>query len=278
MAPLLRTLGQVSYSKLEELEQILSVGPLLEPALFIFHISRCGSTLTARALSLNPANRVFNEPTVISQPLFWDKLPSEVQSHVFRCHGLVPESGREQRLIIKFAPFALFRLPRILELFPNVEKWFVFRDPLPVLVSNLLRKASFLDPKRTEEIAWTLGEDPADLSAMREPAFAAHILGRQAEVAARHLNEFDRVLNYRDFPGTLIDGCQQWWDEVPPGVEHTLSRYAKDTSRPFVPDEESKIQAATEEMRSACSEYCDSAWQMLESAIRERLRIARPAP
>ena len=86
--------------------------------MLIFHCSRCGSTLLARLLEIDPANRVFLEPQALRQFLHLNRmrLPSPETRRDLRIllqsYGLEPSSG-EKRLIFKLNSVAVHSLAAI---------------------------------------------------------------------------------------------------------------------------------------------------------------------
>jgi hypothetical protein len=118
------------------------VGKGLPPSGFIFHMSRCGSTLIAQMLAAVPGNRVISEATVIDTILHSHLQHPEVSDDLraqWLC-GLVAALGRpregEQRLFVKFDSWHALQLPFIRKVFPSVPWIFVYRNPLDVLASH----------------------------------------------------------------------------------------------------------------------------------------------
>src|ERR1041384_7884431 len=72
--------------------------PELEPSGFIFHMSRCGSTVVSQMLAALPRNVVLSEPAPIDQILrLPDRFPNAPESEVVRClRGLVVALGRRR--------------------------------------------------------------------------------------------------------------------------------------------------------------------------------------
>ena len=67
-----------AVQKLTPLGALAEVAPTKAPAGFIFHVSRCGSTLVSRSLAGIPRHRVVSEPAPVNQWLL--------------AHGLDPQA------------------------------------------------------------------------------------------------------------------------------------------------------------------------------------------
>ncbi|CAN0121879.1 unnamed protein product, partial [Pylaiella littoralis] len=112
------------------------------PKGFIYHETRCGSTLVANMLAALPTSRVFSEskpPTQVIRECTAEDCDKETLLRVFR--GTVELMGRSRKneqhehLYFKFQNSKF--LPEISEAYPEVPWIFVFRDPVEVMVSNL---------------------------------------------------------------------------------------------------------------------------------------------
>ncbi|GAB3988204.1 sulfotransferase family protein [Spirosoma daeguense] len=117
----------------------------LQPDAFIFHVSRCGSTLLSQLLSIPEQHIVLSEMQLIDDVLripytypTLDISPEEQDATlkaVIKWMG-IRRTGREQRLFIKldswhFAFYDTFR-----RLYPTVPFVFLYRSPDDVLLSH----------------------------------------------------------------------------------------------------------------------------------------------
>ena len=100
-------------------------GRRCRPAGFIFHMSRCGSTLVAQMLAALPENRVLSEPTainaVIRAALLDARIPRATLVDWLRTVvGLLgcPLEG-ESRYFVKLDCWHVLALPLIVEAFPE---------------------------------------------------------------------------------------------------------------------------------------------------------------
>lgn len=118
----------------------------VEPSGFIFHASRCGSTLLTQMLGVNPAHIVLSEVPLIDQilrlPLQTEKTaPTDIAELLVAAIRLLgrKRSGREEQLYIKLDSWHLAFAPLLRQLFPNVPFILLYRTPSEILQSHRAR-------------------------------------------------------------------------------------------------------------------------------------------
>ena len=115
---------------------VAAAGPTLEPAGFIFHMSRCGSTLASQMLATLPHVTVMSEPDPIDailRALRSRPDVSEAQA-VDWLRWMVAVLGQRRRpehtrYVVKLGASAILHLPLFRAAFPNARCVFVYRDP-----------------------------------------------------------------------------------------------------------------------------------------------------
>lgn len=116
--------------------------PGIAPTGFIFHLSRCGSTLVCQMLAALKQNVVVSEAPAIDGVLRAAKLQGiSEEQRILWLRGMVsalgqPRAGGEKHLFVKFDSWHAFDLPLIRQAFPEVPWIFLFRDPVEILVSQ----------------------------------------------------------------------------------------------------------------------------------------------
>ncbi len=147
------------------LETLAEEAPGVAPTGFIFHMSRCGSTLVAQMLAALRDSIVISEAPVIDQTLglHWRDPRIGCAQRIAWLRGVVHALGQrrhgdERRFFIKFDSWHVLELPLILEAFPDVPWIFLYRDPTEVLVSHTTERGSQMLPgvKRKEWLASSL--------------------------------------------------------------------------------------------------------------------------
>jgi hypothetical protein len=113
------------------------VAGLADPAGFIFHVSRCGSTLVSGCLSELARAAVLSESPLLTEVLLDPALSAE------RRRELLPALLELQRrglaapsAIVKWNAWDLVHWPLIRSLYPRVPVLLLFRNPLEVLASH----------------------------------------------------------------------------------------------------------------------------------------------
>jgi hypothetical protein len=113
------------------LEKSANVKPV-RPAGFIFHLSRCGSTLLSNALAAAGGVQVISEASFLTNLLLDKQLSPTQKMTAMR----VLLSLFELPPIIKFNAWDTGFLPLIREAFPQTPMVFLIREPLRILASH----------------------------------------------------------------------------------------------------------------------------------------------
>lgn len=193
-----RTVGALTTT-LAEAEQTVMVEARHEPTGFIFHMSRCGSTLLANLLSTLPGVCVISEP----QPLHvllgaWTKTTDETTRErllrILMAGFAPPRTWPPHRVIIKLVSTDVMALDVLKRCFPNVPWVFMCRDPLEVMVSALYSPPGWLrEQMGCEQLRY--------LHTALEPAAAhrsAHILRRLLAAFVEHGVDGGVVVPYEE--------------------------------------------------------------------------------
>jgi hypothetical protein len=119
---------------LQQTENLASV----TPAGFIFHLSRCGSTLISGCLSELDSTCVFSESPLLTELLLDNNLSSEQQKTFLRAFINLQAAAFSDRpqMIIKWNAWDIFRWELIRDLYPQVPVIFLVRDPVEILASH----------------------------------------------------------------------------------------------------------------------------------------------
>src|SRR5258708_6325171 len=113
--------------------------PERPPTGFIFHASRCGSTLVAQMLASLPRNIVLSEPAILDSVLYpptcgrstTDAEQLQLLRAVVGALGY-PRHPGEQQCFVKFSSRAISKMPLIQSVFPEVPWIFLYREPLEI--------------------------------------------------------------------------------------------------------------------------------------------------
>ncbi len=264
---------------LDELRSSRNPESSLRPGLFVFHMSRCGSTLLARVLAKSPRHFVISEADIINQLLYLlaeenvSNPPRDPQSaNLLR--NLILEMTRDlgvgqQRFFVKFSSWNILLLPLIQRAFPHVPCLFLYRRPEEVLVSGLSQPPSFLADKDSE-----FGRDLSGVSLTRIRSMPVVEYGsiclRRMMIAALASNV--RFLNYdRLTPKCLARTLDHFHLPYEPQELATMqAAFQVDSKRDtrFEDDRERKQRAVTPEIRESVARLLEGCYQRMEQSPR----------
>jgi hypothetical protein len=170
-----------------QLEALADLSPGVAPTGFIFHMSRCGSTLIAQMLARLSDTIVLSEPQPFDALLRLRRRMDADEELAGWLRGLMSVLGRprhaERRLFVKFHAWHVLELPFIARVFPNVPWIFVFRESRAVLRSQAREPGAevvfgTIDPRLT-------GIDAAAAQALGPNAYAARVIAAFCDSALR---------------------------------------------------------------------------------------------
>lgn len=256
---------------------LVSRGNDVEPTAFVFHASRCGSTLVCQMLASLDDSVVVSEAPVIDDILRAHRRDPSIddRQRTAWLRGAVtalcqPGAERPRRRVVKLDAWHIFELDLIRAAFPGVPFVFVYRNPLEILVS--IANMPSLAVVRDTITPAQLGISPAERDALTPTELAAAAVGAYYRAATSHRAVL-APMSYSDMPGVV-------WRELPgprfsPGdVERmrvAAARDAKEPSQRFTPDAEAKARSASPEVRRACARWTGGAYAAWLDAV-ERAR------
>jgi hypothetical protein len=182
--------------------------PALAPNGFIFHMSRCGSTLVAQMLAALPDTVVLSE----AQPL--DAIVTLHRAGrlagddaVALLRGAVSALGRprrgERRLFVKFHASHVVELPLIARAFPNVPWVFLYREPRAVLQSHAETQGAETFPETVAPAS--IGVDPSEARNMHADEYGARVLAAFCRAALRNAeNGSPLFVDYARLPEAVL--------------------------------------------------------------------------
>jgi hypothetical protein len=265
----------------DSLLQLEKVADYVAPSAFIFHSSRCGSTLLANVC------RALDHSLVISEAQVLDKIASrlftdaEVGSpkemlYLLLLRAAVSVLGQRrqknvQHYVVKFACTTTLQMARIRSIWPDVPFVFLYRDPVEIIVSNLKRMPEWMQPESNPETAAAIvGVDSvADLS---PEEFCARALGRFFDAAIPDKTS-SLLVNYSDLNLAKIIEVLNYCGMTPTKVEvdavERMSRlYSKDVGgrQAFTSDATSKRSSASALVIEMADQWARASYEGLERA------------
>jgi hypothetical protein len=263
---------QTPIELLGELEQ---EAPGLAPTGFIFHMSRCGSTLISQMAAVLPDTLVISEAGPIDAVLQARRRNPAVtpeQTSVW-LRWMVSTLGRRndaglKRYFVKLDAWHILDLELIRKTFPATPWIFVYRDPVEVMVSLMQQPAHWTLPGQLSlELT---GMDVASvLSASREE-YCGWMLARFLRAALdNYQNHSGLLVNYTELPEIMWNLLGNFFGANFTPAEMELMRassefYAKSPTLPFSPDTVDKQRQASERVRQVCRERLQPLYDSLE--------------
>ena len=167
----------------------------LAPSGFIFHMSRCGSTLVSRMFASLPRVKVISEAPPLDAILRANRVPW--LRWMIAALGQ-PQADGQTHYILKLDAWHIRSLPLVREAFPETPWIFLHRDPAEVAVSQfrspgLLGAPGMMDPA-------VLGLEPQDAGLDREQ-WCVRVLASLLESARAFAGDPKGVfVDYRELP------------------------------------------------------------------------------
>jgi hypothetical protein len=239
----------------------LAQHPGLPPAGFIFHMSRCGSTLVSQMLAAVTDNVVVSEAGPINdvvqanivRPDLGETRQVEWLRWIVGALGQ-PRGGGERHYFVKLDSWHTRALPLFRAAFPAVPWVFLYRDPVEVLVSQLKRRGMHMVPGQIAPEA--LGLEAAATEAPVEH-YSARVLTQICDgVLQAYAADTALLVNYTELPDAV-------WRRMLPHFKVPCSAGdraammeaagydAKSPAQPFADDRAAKQRAITAAIRAA---------------------------
>jgi hypothetical protein len=252
--------------------------PALKPTAFVFHLSRCGSTLICQMLAAVARNIVISEAPPLDHVLqagIDDPAVTRSQQIAW-LRGLVRALGQprngETRLFIKWDSWHILQLPLIREAFPDVPWIFLYRDPVEVVVSHVRMRGSQVIPGAIDPRIF--GPDWSTVPVLPLDEYCARVLGRLCEAALRYVPAYGgHLVNFCELPDAVIGSLARILGDYAAPEQRAMldacQMNAKEPRLPYTDDRTDKQGAAGPEIRRIVNTWLNDAYANLE-AIRSR--------
>ena len=236
----------------------------LRPSGFIFHMSRCGSTLVAQMLAASVKNVVVSEAAPIDGAVQLARalpdMPEDERVALLRSMVAAfgqRRSGEETRYFVKLDAWHAMALPLFRKAFPDVPWVFLYRDPVEVMVSQTRETGTQMIPGIIPPSLY--GLDAPDNFAGQD--YRARVLARICEAALHEgASGGGLFVDYRELPDALCTSILPHFgvEFSPAECEFALEAARYHAKRPhaeFVADGKAKQSEATDALREAVDEH-----------------------
>lgn len=251
----------------------------VEPTGFIFHSSRCGSTLVANACRAVSNSIVLSEANAIDKLIarFITDVDNPVKESLYSIflrgvvHALAQRrTGAEEYLFIKFACCSFAQLERIKRIWPNVPWLFLYRDPVETIVSNIRDVPPWLIDTDRRVLSSIIG----DASEMSLEELCARTIGSLFSTAYKLANGNSMLLNYNQLSVPVIANLLNFFNvslsnEELQTIARTSEVYSKEVSgtRAFVADVDAKQKLASDTAREMSERWAGEPYRLLENLV-----------
>lgn len=229
----------------------------LTPDGFIFHMSRCGSTLVAQMLAALDDSIVISEaPPIDSALQIGRDADAAAAAEALRAVVLAfgrRRSARERRYLVKLDCWHTLALSVFRRAFPDVPWLFLYRDPVEVLVSQMRQRGMQTVPQFLPPGFY--GIDAAER--MTKEAYCARVLAAVCRAALDHRGLGGGLfLDYRHLPHAVFTAVLPHFglscsDAERVRMGQAAQRNAKSPGFAFVGDSQSKQDGASAAVRRA---------------------------
>jgi Aspartyl/Asparaginyl beta-hydroxylase len=197
-------------SRLDSMEETELAAQAIPPSGFIFHMSRCGSTLVGQMLASSPRAVVLSEPAPVDDilqahlrlpGLTFDEQAAWVRRTVLALGQ--PRTGSETHYFVTLDAWDVHRLALLRAAFPETPLLFLFRHPEQVLLSHAANPSILSLPGGMPD-PHVLGLELADVTRFDRDGWCAAVLTRICESALAWRDD-TRLLfvEYENLPGAV---------------------------------------------------------------------------
>jgi hypothetical protein len=210
---------------------------LSEPDGFIFHMSRCGSTLVARMLAALPGTALVSEAApldaIVRLALGADWPEARGIAALRAMVGAL--GGRPSaRYVVKLNSWHALALPLFRLAFPDVPWLFLYRDPAEILASQMAERGTELTPEIVPSRLYGIDngtELPAEV-------YCALVLERIGAAALAQKDGGGLFVDHADLPGAVAGAILPHFGIAPDeatgaAMAPVAGRDAKHPARPF---------------------------------------------
>ena len=262
---------------------IASQAPATTPAGIIFHVSRCGSTLVANALrtaeriliisEAGPFGRFFGPRTFKDSPFpveGWDDARRMFLDSLIRLYARRAAKA-DSRIVLKCHAASMLWISVVRRVWPDVPFLIIIRDPVEVMMSNLLGPSGWMRSRYISLARQTVfGWSGIDVQNMPAEEYCARGVGRFCDAARRQIDEKCRVIDYSHLDRSSISKIADFFSiSLPLDSEEfrqAMEVYAKDRNqtRLHQDDRARKQREASDLVKQAAQRWAQEPYDRLK--------------
>ncbi len=263
----------------------LGLDNLQDPAGFVFHMSKCGSTLMSKVLDQPASQMIIKEATPLHENLWqyltnnWQAPVAPTAENLRLIRNLIQLLGRpripgQKSYYVRFRSWVIAFVDIIQQAFPDTPSLFMYRDPVKVMASILNKPTTGL-PRLNDSgaAAFITGLSRQELSDMDALHYFTSFYKQYLHLSLTKMKN-THYLNYRQMNKQNIDQILRTaYGYAATEADLSLMQaqfdtYSKDDSGTvrFVSDSKEKQKQVTPEMREAAEEYLMDMYRQLEQS------------
>lgn len=196
-----------SVSSIEVLPQWSAGIERVPPSAFIFHVSRCGSTLASQLLAQDRTNIVLSEVPFFDSILrAGNSISYEMLKDAIAFYS--PVKNYRKRLFIKTDSWHIFFYKQIRELYPQTPFILLYRRPDEVVRSQQKRRGMHAIPGVIEPSLFGFEHD---VRVMNQDVYLGEVLDKyfQAFLQVLEKDTLATPVNYNEGPVTMVEKIAQ---------------------------------------------------------------------
>lgn len=252
---------------------------------FVFHMSKCGSTLIAKVLDQPATQMIIKEATPLHENLWqyltnnWQNPVEPTDNNLRIIRNLIQLLGRRRHIeqtayYVRFRSWNVAFVEIIQQAFPDTPSLFVYRDPVKVMASILNKPTTGLPRLNDSGAAAFITQQPQEALAKMDPLDYFTCFYKQYLHLALTKMHNTHYLNYRQLNKQNIDKilrtAYQYTarEEDLPVLQAQFDTYSKDDSGTvrFVSDRKEKKKQVTPAMREVAEKHLMTMYQQLEES------------
>lgn len=254
------------------------------PSGFVFHTSRCGSSLLVNILRAIQDSVTFPEPPplniIANTPFGMGYWPQIAEGGVrgFRQNliaGIISAYTKmpSRYCFIKLNSVGTLLMPVIRKLYPQVPCIFMYREPIEVLQANLSSPPPWVSYLQEKPVApFLFGWPPQSGEKYTTEVLLARVYAALCDAAIENASAQMLLLNYNELTPAIVPAIMQHLGVAPDTLDQeqltkAFGTYSKDPnqSQAFVNDTARKRDEASQALRDACQHYAQAPYAQLEA-------------
>lgn len=230
------------------------------PSGFVFHLSRCGSTLVSRSIAISESCRIIAESELFTSVLQDQQLDEQQRNKALKLMVALQGRlrGKEQHLVVKWNAWDLRFIQQIKQLYPCTPLVFLTRQPLDILASHQKSAGWHMVPleKQLSLFGWSLAQCEGELLQYQQRVL------QQLMQWMLHCSALQQalVIDYQQIPEAVEDQILPFFSLSFSNAELQMMkrsqlRYSKNPQQLFQPDSwkqhhfaDSQVQMLTQQL------------------------------